>query len=752
MNEIITLEFLKHRTIENNTSKEYQLFYVLYGTATMMLSDETFVMQKTDMIVINPQESFWIQGESALMVRVDINHRALTSLMGMQRKYIVCNTVSDHNENFDQLRYLLGKLINALYEEEYQKLLYQQYSFDFLSFLITQFSNNITIDLQEDQRKADIEAYIDVNYQSELSLETIAHRFGLTPQYFSTYFKEQFQMTFLKYVNQIRVENACDQLLHSDATILKIAMDQGFPNLTSFTRVFHATYGMNPGEYRLQHQVKEEGEEISLIEIKEFLQSKEPIMHQNQHLVALDVEAKKEKLDPYWFHLCNLGSVSQILKDGMKEQIRELQKELGFTYARISLDILPSTNVPTYYLEETVFDFLYEVHFRLFLVIDYRRYCEDAAHLSYLEGLLYHFINRYGFKNVSSWKFELFYDSDFHNQKVNAYRKAYDQITELLRRVGLDCKLAGPGILLEGKGENLREFLQHNPNIETLTLLVAPYSVRNKVNGEIFINRTTDTNYLLEQYESAQHVCEQFPNVKQIMIVNWKDALNDINILNDSCYRASRILYNTFKGYGIIDTMALDKSLDLMSDHVVDNHILSGLPGLISRKGVKKPSFYAYKFLKKLDQFVLYKDEHLIATGSDKKYLQIVCHNCKKLNYKYYLEEQEVCKTENITEYYEDGDELKLTLRFQHLMDGRYIVKYRSIKEDEGSALTKWLDMKFENNSFFGIDELDYLTSVSKPSIKGSVEVVKDGLLEIVCHLAPNEIKHIHLIYQHKNK
>jgi len=65
-----------------------------------------------------------------------------------------------------------------------------------------------------------------------------------------------------------------------------------------------------------------------------------------------------------------------------------------------------------------------------------------------------------------------------------------------------------------------------------------------------------------------------------------------------------------------------------------DNNPISGLPGILSRKGIKKPSFYTFKFLKKLDHYFIYKDDHVLVTNDDVKYFEIVCHNCKQLSYK----------------------------------------------------------------------------------------------------------------------
>lgn len=734
--------------MRQNDCNFYVLYYVLKGNAIIKTTAESYLMSRYDIIVLNPKEACSLQNTNALVARFQMESNALSYLINRQANYVVCNTVKEENENFTALRHLLDKLINTVFEGDYQKLLFQKYAYDVISFLVMNFFNNILVSAEYD-RKKEIQSFIGMNYQDDISLEMLADHFGLTPPYFSKYFKEQFHMTFLKYVNNVRLESACEQLLQQNDTILKIALENGFPNLASFTRVFHSRYGMNPGQYRLEHKQEKSDQPLSYEEVKACLQHLDANRDEHNHIVKIDVNEIQGTLVPYWFEMFNLGKLSMISKDGIKEQIRELQKELSFQYARVFLDIEPSKARNTYFKEEKAFDFLIDVRCKLQLVIDYRLYSENELFLPYLKGLIYHFINRYGLKHIMNWQFELFYDSDFTLLKSQEYKRFYDRISILFEEIGLHNKLSGPGVLLDEGGENLKRFLKFTSGIETLTISIAPYTIRNKGDGDIFINRTTDTNYMIEQYRLAKSVAAACSSIRHIQIVSWKDSLNEINILNDSSYRASRIMQAILKGYLELETLAIDTPLDLMFDNAVDHTILSGLPGLISKEGVKKPAFYAYKFLKKLDQGFLFKDEYMLATCSDKKYIQLVCHNCKKLNYRYYHEETEVLKNNDIAEYFEDDEELDISFHFQNVIDGKYIMKYRTISEEDGSALSKWLDMKFEHSSFFGIDEMEYLTSVSKPSIKGLVLDVHSGILNFHMRLKPNEIKHIHLIYLH---
>lgn len=749
MGNLIHFEILQHVN-ETEDSNAYILFYLLKGNAELNVSGNSFHLKPLDVVIINPAERYAISTADGLIVKFNIETHELLKLTDYQKKYFSCNTAKENNEHFAKLKLLLNKLIKSQFEQEYRNLLFQKNSYDLVSFLITKFSNNILIKNEEDARKDEIIAYIDANYNEDISLNAIADHFHLSPQYFSKYFKENFQTTFLKYVNSERIEAARLELLHSDATILRIALEHGFPNLSSFARVFKEQYKMNPSQYRLLNQKsKIENDIWEYSSVKQYLQGSDFDENGSTHEISINLSDENEKLNPYWFGICNLGNLSQISNDGMKEQIRELQNEIGFRYARVNLDVFKYLSTAySYYDEEKALDFLIEMNFSLMFVIEFRAYHDETGFTVYLKEMLNHFVNRYGIKKIQSWKFELTYNTDFLDDKATAYSVFYESISRILEEIGVTNKLMGPGLLLDEEGNNLRRFLKSNTNLDNLTLTVAPYSIENK-DGNILISRTADSNYIFEQYEAAKRIFLERAPLGKVTISSWKDSLIDVSVIHDSSYRGASIMQNMLRGYGVLEYLPIDKPLDLLFDDNKDNNPISGLPGILSRKGIKKPSFYTFKFLKKLDHYFIYKDDHVLVTNDDIKYFEIVCHNCKQLSYKYYYAEETGCKDQDISDYFEDTDDKKISFRLNGLKNGRYFLKSRTINEEDGSALHNWLSMDFNNPSFFSRDELDYLNSVSKPSIKGKMLIVEDNRLHFDCVLKPNEIKHLHLIYTH---
>lgn len=95
-------------------------------------------------------------------------------------------------------------------------------------------------------------SYIAAHYTEELTLSKMAHDLGISQSSLSRVFSGTFHTNFNRYLNEARLDYACNLLLHSDHTILDICIRAGFDSQRTFNRVFQERYHMSPREYRKQ--------------------------------------------------------------------------------------------------------------------------------------------------------------------------------------------------------------------------------------------------------------------------------------------------------------------------------------------------------------------------------------------------------------------------------------------------------------------------------------------------------------------
>ena len=86
----------------------------------------------------------------------------------------------------------------------------------------------------------------------QLSAADLAAELEMTESGFSRFFRRATGNTFTDFVNQVRVNRACQLLMESDRFITHICYEVGFNNVANFNRRFLNLKGMTPSEFRKQ--------------------------------------------------------------------------------------------------------------------------------------------------------------------------------------------------------------------------------------------------------------------------------------------------------------------------------------------------------------------------------------------------------------------------------------------------------------------------------------------------------------------
>ena len=92
--------------------------------------------------------------------------------------------------------------------------------------------------------------YVENNYMEKITIEDIANEVDLSQSHFMKYFKNTMGTSFVDYLNEYRLTMASRLLISSDSSILAIASEVGFENLSYFNRIFKKRFGQTPREYR----------------------------------------------------------------------------------------------------------------------------------------------------------------------------------------------------------------------------------------------------------------------------------------------------------------------------------------------------------------------------------------------------------------------------------------------------------------------------------------------------------------------
>ncbi|MCX2839931.1 helix-turn-helix transcriptional regulator, partial [Salinimicrobium sp. MT39] len=91
------------------------------------------------------------------------------------------------------------------------------------------------------------------------SLSSAADTLGITPNYLSAVFSKYHEIPFKRYLQQYRLEQSKNTLIHTELTISEVAHANGFEDPNYYSKTFKEYAGLPPNRYRKRQRWKVEG-------------------------------------------------------------------------------------------------------------------------------------------------------------------------------------------------------------------------------------------------------------------------------------------------------------------------------------------------------------------------------------------------------------------------------------------------------------------------------------------------------------
>ena len=160
------------------------------------------------------------------------------------------------NDFYKQIFLTLVSICNHISEKYNQSITigvgksYCNYDKIYKSYMDALETFSVTINEGERQVIKDVVAYIKSNYSIDLSLDMVSEHVMLNPCYLSKLFKEEMNISFSKYLINIRLEEAKKLLRNSNLKVYEISELVGYPNYRYFSRIFKKVEKCTPIEYR----------------------------------------------------------------------------------------------------------------------------------------------------------------------------------------------------------------------------------------------------------------------------------------------------------------------------------------------------------------------------------------------------------------------------------------------------------------------------------------------------------------------
>lgn len=258
--EKIPLRIIAHeevngsRHVNKHWHQSLELLYCSHGCITCFINNQRYDIKEEEVLLINSNEIHSLYSsmkDKGIILQLPLEY-FLSYYQDHQHLYF--DIRNDGNEvaileikacMMEMLR--LKKERTLGYDLRIHSLLYHLEYILLTHFSCKKETTNMVIKTQKYlDRLSKITNYLQEHYQESLQLEDIAQHFSLAPQYLSRFFKKYANISFTDYIRSIRLEFAYKDLLNTDNSIVKIAMDNGFANARSFSESFKNVYGETP--------------------------------------------------------------------------------------------------------------------------------------------------------------------------------------------------------------------------------------------------------------------------------------------------------------------------------------------------------------------------------------------------------------------------------------------------------------------------------------------------------------------------
>ena len=121
--------------------------------------------------------------------------------------------------------------------------------------LIRYFSSTSAVQLADTHlmtidRIRKVMSYVEEHYKENISLQDVSDLLGIGKEYFCRFFKKNMGISFLQYLNEVRLSHIYQGLMDTDLPIAELMEENGFYNQKLFNRSFKELYGCTPSSVR----------------------------------------------------------------------------------------------------------------------------------------------------------------------------------------------------------------------------------------------------------------------------------------------------------------------------------------------------------------------------------------------------------------------------------------------------------------------------------------------------------------------
>jgi xylan 1,4-beta-xylosidase len=331
------------------------------------------------------------------------------------------------------------------------------------------------------------------------------------------------------------------------------------------------------------------------------------------------------------------GRANEGLRADWQQQLATVQREIGFQYIRMHGILHDDMGVytedshgnPQYNFQyvDALYDALLQLHIRPFVELTFMPSKlasgpqtifwwkgnitppKDPAKWSALiRAFTEHMKARYGEDEIQHWYFEVWNEPDLHNLfftgDVNDYLSLYKITAEAIKTVCPACRVGGPASAMPWKFEEEFEQYVTTNNVPADFVAAHAYGVT-----QGFLDAEGKAGTILDP--SPDSISGRMKHSRELIqssgrpgmelhFTEWSSAYTPTDYLHDQYHQASFILDKIKRAAPYVDSMSYWTFTDIFEENGPRFTPFHGGFGLMNLEGIRKPAYFAYRFLHQL--------------------------------------------------------------------------------------------------------------------------------------------------------
>lgn len=463
-----------------------------------------------------------------------------------------------------------------------------------------------------------------------------------------------------------------------------------------------------------------------------------------------------------------------LIRDDSQAQLKIAVDELGFRYIRfhaIFHDVLGTVRVQggktTYDWTKVdqLYDELLAKHIKPFVELGFtpKALATSTNSIFYWQGntshpnpagwndlisaFVHHVEERYGQKEVATWFFEVWNEPNlsgfWEGGDQQAYFELFDQTSRVIKGIDPALRVGGPST---AGAAWIPEFLNHVHQSGAAVDFVSTHTYG--VDGG-FLDENGKSDTKLSPSPDAivgdvRRVREQvaasaFPALP-VYFTEWSTSYTPRDVVHDSYVSAPYILSKLKASEGLVQGMSYWTYTDLFEEPGPPTAAFEGGFGLMSRDGIRKPAFFAYKYLHALRGSSLSSSDAQSLIAVDGGNVSVVLWDFKQ-------PQQSVSNRSFFTKLLPATPTEPVELRILHLKpSGKYRLKQFRTGYEANDAYSAYIKMGLPKD--LTAKQLGELTKLTRdqPEKQQTLRSNKDGEITVAVPMRSNDIVLLQLI------